>query len=228
MRTTPVALRGISAIAVVAAGLTLTACGSKNADVPAGPPAAAPASPSPSASVAANAASDPAGSSSVPGTALKPPTANTSAPAPAGTADTAGRACPTSQLKITAGNFDSGAGSTNFQIDFQNTGTTSCTLIGFPGVSFTTAKGAQLGNAADRVEAAKGAVTLRPNGHAVSDARAVNGQSGYSEQECGLTSAEALRIFPPNQKDQVVVPWQRDECVGPTIHNLRVGPVHTG
>ncbi|KIF74506.1 hypothetical protein QR77_12010 [Streptomyces sp. 150FB] len=78
------------------------------------------------------------------------------------------------------------------------------------------------------MEAAKNAVTLRPNGHAVSDARAINGQSGYSEKECGLTSAESLRIFPPNQRQQAVVPWQRDECVGPTIQNLRVGPVHTG
>lgn len=231
MRTTPVALRGISAVAVVAAGLALTACGSQNASAPAADAPApasasasaspsAPTSPSPSASASltANAASATADSPSVPGSAApKPDPANA-----------AGRACPTSQLKITAGNFDTGAGSTNFQIDFQNTGTTSCTLIGFPGVSFTTAQGAQLGKAADRVDAAKGAVTLRPNAHAVSDARAINGQSGYSEKECGLTSAESLRIFPPNQKQQAVVPWQRDECVGPTIQNLRVGPVHTG
>jgi hypothetical protein len=136
--------------------------------------------------------------------------------------------CKTGQLNIAANYGGGAAGHVTFQLDFQNTGTASCALRGYPGVSFVKSGGTQLGNAARRTDGAPVTVTLPPKGHAYADAQAVDGQSGYSAKDCDLTSVPALRVYPPNQTASANVPWNRQECVGPTVQNLTIGPVHAG
>ncbi|WP_435129676.1 DUF4232 domain-containing protein [Actinacidiphila sp. bgisy144] len=136
--------------------------------------------------------------------------------------------CATSQLKATTANFSNGAGSTGFQIVFQNTGSSPCTLSGYPGVSFVKSGGTQLGKAAQRTaDTPATRVTLIPNAHAYADVVTVNGQAGYSAAQCDLTSVPALRVYPPNQKASLDLPWNKQECVGSSVQNLRVGPVHS-
>jgi len=110
---------------------------------------------------------------------------------------------------------------------FQNTGTTACTLTGYPGVSFVQAHNAQLGKAAARTAGTTTTVTLIPNAHAYADVQTVNGEGGYSAAQCDLTTVPTLRVYPPNQTESTNIPWNKDECVGSTIQNLEVGPVHT-
>jgi hypothetical protein len=122
---------------------------------------------------------------------------------------------------------DSGAGHTTYQLVFQNTGSAPCALRGYPGVSFVKIHNIQLGRAADRMPGSVSVVTLIPNAHAYADVQTVNGQGGYSPEQCHLTTVPTLRIYPPNQTESTNIPWNQQECVGSTVQNLEVGPVRS-
>ncbi|MBP0455901.1 DUF4232 domain-containing protein [Streptomyces montanisoli] len=227
--------RGIPALLLAAtAGLTLAACGSGDAQssspssalpttagasVPGGVPSAPESTPT-----ATSGSDSTGGAASTGATASVTPGGGGSGGASSGGSEPA---CKTSQLRITATNRSSGAGHTTFQLMFQNTGSSPCTLSGYPGVSFVKGHDTQLGKAASRTEAKVPIVTLIPDSHAYADVRTVNGQSGYSAAKCDLTTVPTLRVYPPNQKESTDIPWNEKECVGPTVQNLQVGPVHT-
>lgn len=233
--------RGAPALLLVTAGLALAACGTSDdtgapvastspTAVSSAPssPASSPDSGSPTAPSDSAPAASPTQDSASAGSSTGSPTAGSST---AGSAGSAGGStepgCTTSHLKVTAGRPDSGAGSTNFQLVFQNTGSAPCTLRGYPGVSFVKAHNVQLGKAAARNGGTSTVVTLIPNAHAYADVRTVNGQGGYSSGECKLTTVPSLRIYPPNQTASTDITWNTPECVGSTVQNLRVGPVHS-
>ncbi|WP_327290440.1 DUF4232 domain-containing protein [Streptomyces sp. NBC_01198] len=114
------------------------------------------------------------------------------------------------------------------QLVFQNTGSAPCTLHGYPGVSFVKAHNTQLGKAAERTGTIKSSpVTLIPNAHAYADLRTVNGVGGYDPGKCDLTTVPTLRVYPPNQTESTNIPWNKKECVGSSVQNLQVGPVHS-
>ncbi|WP_333771610.1 DUF4232 domain-containing protein [Streptomyces sp. IBSBF 2435] len=214
--------RGIPAVLLLTAGFALAACGPS--DDSSGPAAVSSPTPSSSTPPASSTAAPPSGpATSTTGStpaATKPSTAN-------GAAGSTVAGCATSHLKITTADQNSGAGSTMFELVFQNTGSAPCTLHGYPGVSFVTSGNAQLGKAAARTGGATPVVTLIPNAHAYVDVRTVNGVGGYDPAACKLTKVPALRIYPPNQKQSVNIAWNQEECVGPTIQNLQVGPAHS-
>src|SRR5882757_2569953 len=180
--------RGISAVALVTAGLALTACGSSDNTSSSSASVSSTATPS-----APAATSDSSDSSSADSTVAQP--ASSSA---ANSGSSTVPACATSDLKTTAEGVNSGAGHTDFQIVFQNTGSAACTLTGYPGVSFVKAHNVQLGKAATRTTGTTTVVTLIPNAHAYADAQTVNGVAGYSAAQCDLTSVPTLRVYPPN------------------------------
>lgn len=217
--------RGVPALLLVTAGLALAACGpSDDSGSAAGSTpdtsSSAPSAPSSSASAPASGPATSADTSS--------PATATPAPSTAGSSGGSTQpACATSRLKTTAENRTSGAGSTTFELVFQNTGSAPCTLHGYPGVSFVKAHNVQLGKAAARTGGAPPVVTLIPNAHAYADVRTVNGQGGYSATQCDLTPVPTLRIYPPNQTESTNIPWNTPECVGAGVQNLQVGPVHS-
>ncbi|MET8948226.1 DUF4232 domain-containing protein [Streptomyces sp. NPDC004542] len=136
--------------------------------------------------------------------------------------------CDANDLKITIENRESGAGATSFQLLFQNSGSSPCSLTGFPGVSFRGRDGVQIGNAASRDSGSQVTkVTLTPNGHAAAEVKARNGQSGSSKNECRLTNAAFLRVYAPGSKDQFNLPWNVSECSNGSAHGLNVGAVHS-
>ena len=121
MTSSASAVRGLAAAAVLACSAALaTACGTM---------AAPAASPSASPVVIATPIESP-------GTA-SPASSPTVAPSQAGAAP----ACATSALKVTVpkGQGNAAAGSSYYPIQFTNASGTSCTLYGYPGVSFVTA-----------------------------------------------------------------------------------------
>lgn len=221
--------RGVPALVLVTAGLALAACGPSD-DSGSGPgsssspSASSSASPSPSSSAGAPAS----------GTATRTADPSSAGGQTGGTGGTGGAAggtpapCATSHLKTTAESTGSGAGSSTFELVFQNTGSAPCTLRGYPGVSFVKAHNTQLGKAAARTGGgAVTTVTLIPNAHAYADLRTVNGQGGYSAGQCDLTTVPTLRVYPPNQTESTNIPWNAQECVGSTVQNLQIGPVHS-
>ncbi|MDF3293171.1 DUF4232 domain-containing protein [Streptomyces silvisoli] len=221
MRSTT-ARRRIPAVATQAAvlaavgALALTACssgnGSANASIGTGSGSANASSTGGSGSSATG-----SGSSTAQGT-------QTSAQGSAG-----GHACTTGQLKADQENPDVGAGQYYSKIVFTNASGSTCTLTGFPGVSYVKQGGVQSGNAAVRTGDHVTTVTLRAHGGKASAVlHDSNGVGGYDPGQCQLSAAQGLRVYPPNQKAALFIPWRHDHCAGPTVHSLTIGAITVG
>ncbi|WP_242089855.1 DUF4232 domain-containing protein [Curtobacterium sp. DN_7.5] len=120
-----------------------------------------------------------------------------------GSSSAAGSArCATSALAVGEEPGSGGAaGSTVFHITLENTGSTTCTLQGWPGVSFVGGgTGKQIGAAAtlDR-SAPHPTVTLKPGQVAVAPLKV--GQAGnYSTADCSPVTPDGFRVYPPGSK----------------------------
>jgi Protein of unknown function (DUF4232) len=200
MRSPARAVRALAAAAVLACSAALAAaCGT--AAAPAASPAASPAvtaTPTVSAGTASPAVSP--------------------APAPAPAPAAAAPACATSALKVAvpAGPGGAAAGSSYYPIQFANVSGASCTLYGYPGVSFVTAQGGrQIGPAATRNAAvARQLVTLSPGQTVHAELQVVNAQN-YPPADCGLVTAHWLKIYPPNQTGPAYVSFTAQACAKP-------------
>jgi hypothetical protein len=210
MTSSASAVRGLAAAVVLACSAALAAaCGT--AAAPAATPSASPA-------VAATPVVSP-------GTA-RPARSPTPAPAQAGAAP----ACATAALKVTvpAGAGGAAAGSSYYPIRFANVSGTSCTLYGYPGVSFVTAQGGrQIGPAATRnPTAARPLVTISPGQTVHAQLQVVNAEN-YPPSGCGLVTAHWLKIYPPNQTAPAYVGFTAQACSKPE-HILSVQTVQPG
>jgi Protein of unknown function (DUF4232) len=135
--------------------------------------------------------------------------------------------CASSQLKVSLADRGVGAGQFYAKIVFTNTASTSCTLTGYPGVSYVATAGKQSGNPATRTSGTVHTVTLAGHGSASALMHDSNGLGGYSPSQCQLTSVEGLRIYPPNQKGALFLPWKTKHCAGTGIHPLTIAPVQS-
>ncbi len=70
--------------------------------------------------------------------------------------------CATSDAHGHLGNTDGAMGSWYTPLVFTNTGSTTCTLDGHPGVSFVDATGTQIGPSAERTDATTPTVAFAP------------------------------------------------------------------
>ncbi|HEX8809604.1 MAG TPA: DUF4232 domain-containing protein, partial [Xanthobacteraceae bacterium] len=128
--------------------------------------------------------------------ATSPGTSPAGTPSPAAAA---GGSCPTSALRLTLGPPSAGAGHFYRPVVFTNISGASCTLYGYPGISFVAAiGGTQLGVAAGRSPASKRLVVLAPGGkaHAVVDLLDV---LNFPPSTCAPVTAHWLKVYPPNQ-----------------------------
>jgi Protein of unknown function (DUF4232) len=101
-------------------------------------------------------------------------------------------------------------------IDYTNTSSTSCTLYGYPGISFVTAPPyQQIGLAAKRTATTPvKLITLAPGATANSLLQIVAALN-FPASTCGPVKAAYLRIFPPNQTVPVYLPNTSDACTKP-------------
>ncbi len=123
------------------------------------------------------------------------PAATTSAPRT--TAPTSTAMCTTATLRVVGGDEQGAAGNWAIPILFMNDGPAACHLYGYPGVSWVTASGSQIGAAAVRdTSVSAQLVTLHPGQAAVAvvlqPTRANQVLSG-----CVVTQAAAIRVYPP-------------------------------
>ncbi|WP_069712714.1 DUF4232 domain-containing protein [Curtobacterium sp. ER1/6] len=149
----------------------------------------------------ASASAPPAGSSA-------PSTASTPTAAPSSTGGTAaGGRCATGSL---AGSIEAGsggaAGSTYVHLALRNTGSSTCTLQGWPGVSFVGGgDGSQIGAAATRAtESPHPTVTLAPGAVAVAPLQ-VTTAANYPTEKCQPVAADGFRVYPPGSKESLFV-----------------------
>jgi len=138
-------------------------------------------------------------------TTTKPVPSTTSSTAPASTTTTtrAGNGCATSALTITFGSPNGTAGAIHYTLTFHNAGSTSCTLYGFPGVSFLASGGSQIGVPALRQGGASPTtVTLAAGADAYSSVAVTDpGIPPCTSQ----ATATQVRVYPPGQTQAALV-----------------------
>jgi len=126
--------------------------------------------------------------------------------------------CVTSALrvKVPASQGNAAAGSSYYPIQFENVSGASCTLFGYPGVSFVTAPGgSQIGPAATQNPAfAKKLLALSPGQTVHAELQVVNAEN-YPASDCGLVTAHWLKVYPPNQTAPLYAGFTASTCSQP-------------
>jgi hypothetical protein len=207
---------GIAAIAAILA----VGCSSQSSDAggqATSQPSATQSGVSPASTPASTSASTPASQASSPAPA-----------APTSSAPASAASCLTSNLHITIGNGGAGAGTDFTILDFMNSGTSACTLFGFPGVSLINSSGAQIGAAATRNPSKPAtAITLAPGAKANATLGVANAEN-YPASACKPTAATQLKVFPPNQTQAIELPFTATGCAVSSTHQLGVTAVTAG
>ena len=182
---------GLAAAALACGTLLLAACGSSGGS--------ATAAPTVTKTVTATAPAS---------TSAPPATGSSMSPHVTGPA-----ACTTSGLSVKLGAANGAAGSSFIPIVFTNTTGSSCSLLGYPGVSFVTGQGgSQIGSAAARVATQPANnIVLAAGGVANASLRVVDAQN-FSSSACQLTTASTLKIFPPDQTAPLYISYTSKTC----------------
>lgn len=206
--------RSRTAVLLAALALTLVGCAQNSA---------------PASSSTASVAPAPRPSSSVPrATGSAAP-----APGPTGgvpTTPIVGQ-CETAKLTGTLGPAEGGAaGHVGVTLVLTNTGTSTCSLQGWPGVSFVgDGNGTQLGAAAVFMRnMPHPVVELRPGGtaHAL---LVVAIAANYPTDACKPQPADGFRVYPPGSRTSLFVEDRTfTACAEPSAPLLQVGPLTAG
>ena len=163
-------------------------------------------------------------------TPVSSPSATPATSAPATTPTVAGPApCPTRYLGVKAGLSQGTAGSIYQVIDFTNISNVSCTLYGYPGISFasTGSSGGQIGLAAkENPTPPRELVTLAPGATANALLRIV-AAGNFPPATCGMVTAHWLVIYPPNQTTPVYLKYSSPTC-SKQVQILTVNVVQPG
>jgi Protein of unknown function (DUF4232) len=158
------------------------------------------------------------------------PSATPATSAPATTPAVAGPApCPTRYLGVKAGLSQGTAGSIYQVIDFTDISNVSCTLYGYPGISFasTGSSGGQIGLAAkENPTPPRELVTLAPGATANALLRIV-AAGNFPPATCGIVTAHWLVIYPPNQTTPVYLKYSSPTC-SKQVQILTVNVVQPG
>lgn len=156
-------------------------------------------------------------------------TPSLAAPPVASPTSTGGKApCPTRALATKNGGSQGAAGSTYLSIDFSNITGASCTLYGYPGVSFAgNTPVQQIGVAADHsASPAKTLVTLAP-GQVSHVLLRISNASFSAPSQCDPVTSTSLQIYPPNQTTPIYFAYTSSACRKP-IHLLTVSAMQAG
>jgi hypothetical protein len=130
------------------------------------------------------------------------------------------RPCATSALRATVGSGSAGAGSSYYPIDLTNTSGASCTLFGYPGVSFVTGiGGSQVGRPAARSPGSSTLVTLAAGATAHATLQVVDALN-YPASRCTVTKVHWLKIYPPGQFTALYARFSAQTCAAP--HAARI------
>ncbi|GAA3297988.1 DUF4232 domain-containing protein [Dactylosporangium vinaceum] len=139
--------------------------------------------------------------------------------------------CHTGDLKVTAQGAMSGGGEMNNRyvwLVFTNTSSRSCTLYGYPGVSWVAGdSGQQVNEATVRKSGTTPArFTLAPqaSGHATVH----DGNPDAFGPECQPVEVRGYRVYPPDETAAIFVPWAVMACSGRGVNVGTVSPLVPG
>jgi hypothetical protein len=136
--------------------------------------------------------------------------------------------CGVSDLSVSEQPLEGGgtAGSVYVLLKFRNTSQRTCTLNGHPGVSFVGhGDGTQLGEPAARTG---GTTTARlAPGRSTTALLKITRAGNYPAEQCAPTTADGLRIYPPDSRASTFVELRTQACQRPLgdRHQLTVTAV---
>ncbi|WP_199442767.1 DUF4232 domain-containing protein [Umezawaea beigongshangensis] len=137
--------------------------------------------------------------------------------------------CHAAELSVALGEQSGGTGGLATAVVFTNTGNRTCTMVGFPGVSFVTGEnGQQIGPAAARDGEVGAPVRLGP-GETAAAPLLITSFAPHPAQECRVVDTGGLRIYPPGDTVALFLPDANRTCgadVGEPL--LHVGTVVAG
>ena len=137
--------------------------------------------------------------------------------------------CRSSQLRVSLGRSEGAAGSLYVPLVFTNVGGRACHLRGFPGVSSVAgASGRQVGAPARRTtDIAVRTVLIRPRHSASALYRQAN-SGNYPRSLCRPEQTRGLRIYPPDERAALFLPWPHRTCSIAGARDSSIGPVQPG
>ena len=112
--------------------------------------------------------------------------------------------CRTSGMRMTMGDDQGAAGNTAIPILFENIGRAPCHMFGFPGISWVTSAGSQIGLPVTHEATAPTSAVLNPGSSAVS---VILNPSPPNQHDAGCISVPAygIKVYPPGNSEAVVV-----------------------
>jgi hypothetical protein len=131
--------------------------------------------------------------------------------------------CNSGDLRGSLTEPNGAAGSTYYMLVLTNTGTSSCLLQGYPGVSWVTgSSGQQVGAPAERQPGNAPALVLAPGTSAQAVLRVLD--AGNFGASCGLTPTDGLRVYPPNDYSALFISQAGEGCTNVNDVVLYVAP----
>ncbi len=169
-----------------------------------------------------SAASESTMTTSHPSVTTSSATPTTSAASTASSIPSSAGPCTSGHLAVAIGQSQGAAGTFYLPLVFTNTGHTSCTLQGYPGVSLVGSNGSQIGPAAIRTPSSTALVSLA----AGSSTSATIGLSDALNVCSDPATADAFVVYPPNQTTALFAPYPGLKyCVGNPNGTLQVTAV---
>lgn len=146
-------------------------------------------------------------------------TASTTTSVPTTNASVSSTHCPTEQLRGALGDSQSGAGQRYTALVLTNTGTRTCDLRGFPGVSLVDQNGTQIGTPAAREGSEGPTITLAPGASA---SATLHTSAAGLGAPCDPASAQ-IRVYPPDNTAPLTIASSYTACGGLRVSTLVAG-----
>lgn len=155
------------------------------------------------------------------------PNATSSKAAQGGGGGSSVTTCRAGQLAVTVRPFDSAMSQTHSHVLFRNNSHITCTLYGYPGVSFVRDDaGTQTGEPARPSGVGKKTVvTLKPGGIAHADLTKI---STGAVPGCKPVTVRGFRVYPPDESAAVFVSSPQTACSAAGKPELTIDPVAAG
>jgi uncharacterized protein DUF4232 len=163
--------------------------------------------------------------------------ATTQSTTPQSTGQSAARAtspktpeCKAADLRLSLGEGQGGAAGSSYPaIQFTNSGTSNCVIVGFPGVSYVGGDdGHQVGAPASRDGKIGAQMTLAPGQMASAIVREVDPEN-YPTATCKPVTVRGLRIYPPDDTAAMFLPFKGSaKACSTNIDQLSVQTIQRG
>jgi hypothetical protein len=134
--------------------------------------------------------------------------------------------CATSQLNASLTNPSGAAGSVGYDVSFVNVSAVSCSLRGYPGVSYVTgANGTTVGAPAQRDNFGPIVTVILAPGHGARATLIEINSANFPPDTCRAVPVSGLRIYPPNQTAALFVAQAVQACSNPADPVLGIRPI---